>query len=444
MFRSTGLRLAIFYTAAFAVSVASLGVLTVAITRAALEKQFDDRIRADSAAIIQEYRVDGLGGVIAAVHQRDATPGALDFGLQTAGGAPMAGALAQARARVGWSVLKIQETPNDEGPNRILVTLLPGGYRVLVGDDTKRITTVDGVVAKSFGAAFLGVVLLGGLLGYGLSRGVNRRIALISGTAEAIIDGDLTRRVPVKDDDDELDRLAATLNRMLDRIANLMDSLRQVSTNIAHDLRTPLTRLRHRLETSLAAADVGERTQVVESGLADLDGILGLFAALLRISQIEAGALRAGLRSTDLTELAHTVVEAFAPSAEDAGGSLTLEADASLVMEGDPELLTQMLVNMVENALRHAGAGASITVRCERIDRAPVLSVIDDGPGVPASERDQLFDRFHRLEASRSTPGSGLGLALVAAVAKLHGARASLHDAAPGLEIRIAFPAPVR
>ena len=237
------------------------------------------------------------------------------------------------------------------------------------------------MVLRSFGGALLGVILLGGLLGYGLSRGVHRRIVSISGTAEAIIDGDLTRRVPVKGDDDELDRLAATLNRMLDRIASLLDSLRQVSTDIAHDLRTPLTRLRHRLEGSLAASGIAERRAAVGAGRGDLDGILAVFAALLRISQIEAGARRAGLRSTDLTELARTVVDAFAPSAEDAGGSLTLKGDPSLVMEGDPELLTQMLVNMVENALRHAGTGGGWSRCAARRSAARPCAVIDDGPG---------------------------------------------------------------
>jgi signal transduction histidine kinase len=273
-----------------------------------------------------------------------------------------------------------------------------------------------------------------------LSRDVHRRLAAISGTAEAIIDGDLSRRVPVRGSSDDLDRLAETINRMLDRITTLMESLRQVSNDVAHDLRTPLTRLRQRLEAGLARE--AERGEAIEGALGDLDTILETFAALLRIAQVEGGARRAAFRATDLAQLAGTVVDAFAPSAEDARQTLRLEGEPALTIDGDPELLTQMLVNLVENALRHAGEGAAIRVGVGRIQGAPVLWVADDGPGVPAAEREKLFDRFYRLEHSRSAPGSGLGLALVAAVARLHGAEVRLYDAQPGLEARVSFPGP--
>ena len=379
-------------------------------------------------------------GVIEAVRERDATPGALDFGLQTIGGVRLAGRLAATRAPKGWSTLSEDEGREAPERTRILAADLPGGYRLLVGDDLQRVEALDAVLFQRFALAFAALVLLGVAGGYGLARGVHRRIASITGTAEAIIDGDLTRRVRIRGAGDDLDRLAVSFNRMLDRIGALMENLRQVSNDIAHELRTPLTRLRSRLEAGQTLTGEGEREEVLEAGLADLDAILSAFAALLRISQIEAGARRAAFRSTDLTGLARTVVEAFAPSAEDAGGSLTLEDEPPLVIDGDPELLTQMLVNLVENALRHAGVGAKVAVRCRRIDGAAVLAVIDNGPGVPQSQRARLFDRFHRLEASRSTPGSGLGLALVAAVARLHGGDASLHEAAPGLEARVTLP----
>ncbi|MGI8841090.1 MAG: sensor histidine kinase [Caulobacteraceae bacterium] len=440
MFRSSSFRLAAFYAAAFALAVAILGAVTLTATRAALARQFDARIAAESASLAREYQAEGLIGVVQAVRERDSTPGALDFGLQTKDGASVAGRLAAIRAPKGWSVLRESEEHETPERTRILTADLPGGYRLLVGDDLQGVEALDAVLFQRFALAFAALVLLGVAGGYGLARGVTRRVASITGTAEAIIDGDLTRRVPVRGAGDDLDRLAASFNRMLDRIGALMENLRQVSNDIAHELRTPLTRLRTRLEAGLTRTGTGEREAALEAGLADLDAILGAFAALLRISQIEAGARRAAFRSVDLTGLARTVVEAFAPSAEDAGGSLTLSDDAPLVMDGDPELLTQMLVNLVENALRHAGAGARVTVRCRRIDGAAALSVIDDGPGVPASQRARLFDRFHRLEASRSTPGSGLGLALVAAVARLHGAEAGLRDARPGLEARVTFP----
>ena len=435
MFRSTSLRLAALYTVVFAISVVILGIVTFYTTRGALEQQFETRIRAESAALAQEYRSEGLKGVVEAVRERDRTPGALDYGLRGPSGAAIAGRLGIERAPMGWAIVR---EPNGE-PVRVFSIALPDGYVLLVGDDEDRIQVLDGAVLRGFGWAFAGVVVLGVLGGFALSRDVHRRLAAISSTAEAIIDGDLARRVPLKGSDDDLDRLALTFNRMLDRIAALMESLKQVSSDIAHDMRTPLTRLRNRLEAGLRAPE--ERDLALSGALEDLDAILDTFAAILRIAQIESGARRAAFAPCDLTAIARTVVDAFAPSAEDERQTLSLAADGPVQVDGDSELLTQMLVNLVENALRHAGPAADIQVRTGRADGGGVLAVVDNGPGVPAAERERLFDRFYRLERSRSTAGSGLGLALVAAVAKLHGGEVRLVDAAPGLEARVSLPA---
>jgi signal transduction histidine kinase len=436
MFRSTSLRLAALYTAVFALSVVALGVITLFSMRQALSAQFDARIRAESAALVAEYRSEGLQGVVDALHEHDSSPGSLDFGLQGPNGAPLAGTLAATKAAMGWSSLRRAGARHDESV-RLFSVALPDGYKLLVGDDEERIEALDGAVLRGFGLAFLGVVILGVAGGYALSGEVNRRIAAISGAAEAIIDGDMSRRVPVRGSDDDLDRLALTINRMLDRISALMEGLKQVSNDIAHDMRTPLTRLRQKLEAGLASPEQGV---ALEGVLNDLDSILETFAALLRIAQIEGGARRAAFRPCDLAAVAQTVTEAFAPSAEDLRQSLTLAVEAPATVDGDAELLTQMLVNLVENGLRHAGSDAQITVKVAKAGRGAVLSVADDGPGVPEAERERLFDRFYRLERSRSTPGSGLGLALVAAVAKLHGAEVTLASRDPGLEVRVSFP----
>jgi signal transduction histidine kinase len=390
---------------------------------------------------MREYQVEGFEGVRQAVQERDRTPGGLDYGLEAADGAPITGRLAGKRAPLGWKVLESRGRDGHHEAVRVMTTALPNGAKLMVGDDEDRDEALDGAVLRGFGWAFAGVVILGVVGGYALSGDVHRRLAAISGTAEAIIDGDLTRRVPVRGSDDDLDRLALTFNRMLDRIAALMESLKQVSNDIAHDMRTPLTRLRQKLEAGLS--EPGEGGQVLEAGLADLDAILDTFAALMRIAQIEGGARRVGFRPCDLSEVARTVVDAFAPSAEEQRQSLRLIAPQPLVIEGDRELLTQMLVNLVENALRHAGTDAWIEVRTIATLTGPLLEVADNGPGVPEAERIRLFDRFYRLERSRSTPGSGLGLALVAAVARLHGAEVSLADAEPGLLAQVRFPIPV-
>jgi signal transduction histidine kinase len=438
MFRSVSVRLAALYTAAFVAAVLVLGAITLLTTRDALTRQFDARVRSEAAALVQEYRTEGLTGVSQAVLERDSTPGALDYGLEGPGHRAVSGRLAGKGAGAGWSKLDIHQPSQHREKIRVLATDLGGGYRILVGGDDESVETVDEVLAKRLLAAIVAVAAIGAVAGYRLGRGMRRRVSALTGAAEAIIDGDLSRRVPVRGSGDDLDHLAATFNRMLDRIEALMESLRQVSNDVAHDLRTPLTRLRTRLEAQLGAPGGASEAAIV-AALADLDAILETFAALLRIAQIEGGARRAGFRPTDLAQVCRTVVEAFAPSAEDAGVSLRQAGGEVVMVDGDSELLTQMVVNLVENGLRHAGRGATVTVRAGAEGRRPVLSVTDDGPGVPAAERERLFDRFYRLERSRSTAGNGLGLALVAAVARLHAAEVSLHDAAPGLEARVVF-----
>lgn len=438
MFRSTALRLAVLYTAAFALSVVVLGAITLLTTRASMRQQFDARIAAESAALKQEFRAEGIEGVVQAVRERDRTPGALVYGIDRAAGQPLAGRLSGRRAPLGWSSLEMPSRGDESETVRMLTSQLPGGYRLIVGDDDERSEALQQTVLQAFTLAFAAVVLLGFLGAFGLSRDMHRRLAAISGTAEAIIDGDLERRVPTRASDDDLDRLAATINRMLDRISDLMQSLRQVSDDVAHDLRTPLTRLRQRLEAARGLPP-DEMEEVREAALRDLDGILETFAALLRIAQIHAGARRSAFRPVDLAQLSRTVVEAFAPSAEDAGQALVLQVAEPAWVEGDPELLTQMLANLVENAMRHAGPRAHIAVRLARERAGYALSVIDDGPGVAAAERARVFDRFYRLERSRSSAGSGLGLALVAAIARLHDASVELDDAHPGLVVRIRF-----
>jgi signal transduction histidine kinase len=441
VFRSTALRLAVLYTAAFALSVVVLGTATLLTTRASLRQQFDARIEAESAALAQEFRTEGLKGVVQAVGERDSTPGALDYGLEGPHGQIMAGRLAGRRPALGWSVLEMPSYSGERESILVLTTELPGGYRLIVGDDDDRSESLQQTVLRGFAWAFAGVVVLGVLGGFGLSRDVHRRLAGMSSTAEAIIGGDLRRRIPVRGSDDDLDRLADTFNRMLDRIEGLMDSLRQVSSDIAHDLRTPLTRLRQRLEAARTLTSPQARTEALDGALEDVDAILETFAALLRIAQIEGGSRRSAFRPVDLTAVARTVVEAFAPSAEEAGQVLSLESGGDLVVDGDRELLTQMLANLVENALRHAGPSARAVVRTGSEGDEALLLVRDNGHGVPAAERARVFDRFYRLERSRSTPGSGLGLALVAAIARLHDAALELDDARPGLVVRVRFRA---
>ncbi|MBV9509184.1 MAG: HAMP domain-containing histidine kinase [Caulobacteraceae bacterium] len=443
MLHSASLRLATLYTTAFALSVLILGAITLLALHRTLDQQFDARINVEVAALGQEYAIEGFSGVVEAIQERDRTPHAFDYGLETAQGAPVAGRLAGSHAPLGWSRFSHLDRHGHPEIIRMLTSKLPGGYRLEIGDDDQRSDDLQRTVLEFFVLTLAGVVALGVVGGYGFSHDVHRRLAAMTGAAEAIIDGDMGRRIPVRGSDDDLDRLAATFNRTLDRISNLMESLRQVSSDIAHDLRTPLTRLRQRLEASRDITQAGERADAITGALGDVDAILETFAGLLRIAQIEGGARRAAFRPIDLAALARTAVADFAPSAEDAGQSLSLAADAGepVMIDGDRELLTQMVVNLIENALRHAGAAARIEVQAALAGAQAVVCVADNGPGVPDGERTKVLDRFYRLEASRSTPGNGLGLALVAAVARLHDAQLTLEDAGPGLRVRVGFRA---
>ncbi|PWC81970.1 HAMP domain-containing sensor histidine kinase, partial [Azospirillum sp. TSO5] len=302
------------------------------------------------------------------------------------------------------------------------------------------IEDADEAIFHAFSVAVLVTLGLGVAGGALLSVAFLQRVDAISRTAEAIIAGDLASRIPVRGTGDDLDRLSDTLNRMLGRIADLMEGLRQVSNDIAHDLRTPLARLRQRLERVRAtAASTDDYAVAVDAALAETDTLLETFAALLRIAQIEGGARPPVRDPVELHVIVETVVEAFTPSAEEDGKVLVSPRLDPAVVAGDRELLTQMLVNLVENAIRHTPAGTRIEVALAAGPGVARLTIADDGPGVPAEERGRIFRRFYRLERSRTTDGSGLGLSLVKAIADRHEATVSVTDNGPGLRVSLDF-----
>lgn len=439
--RTTSFRLAALYAGLFGASVIVLGAVVLVVVRGAMEADMRRRIEADAAVLQTEYAAGGLARLVASVRERSSTLRALDYAVIGPDGARLAGVLPSPGRRTGWITMQ-GPTPEPDGefePALVLVVSLPGGARLLVGDDTGPVEDLGEAVALAFAWGLgLTVVLAvgGGLL---LSASFLRRIDAITTTADAIVHGELGQRIPDRGTDDDLDRLARTLNRMLDRIGLLMDGLRQVSSDLAHQLRTPLTRLRQRLEAARSdARDVAELRAAVEGSIAETDAVLETFSALLRIAQIEAGTRRAGFREVDLDDVVSGVVEAFAPSAEEAQRTLSARV-VPTVIDGDRELLTQMLANLVENGLRHTPPGTRVEVSLRPTPDGASLVVADDGPGIPAEERARILRRFQRLERSRSVAGSGLGLSLVAAVVELHGARLRLEDGDPGLRVTIEF-----
>jgi hypothetical protein len=319
---------------------------------------------------------------------------------------------------------------------------LPGGFRLLVGRDVQVRAQLRRLLTSALLWALL-VVLVMASIGALVVRSLFRRtLANVSATASAIAAGDFNQRVRLSGRGDEFDQLAETINDMLDRIARLMEGVRQVSNAIAHDLRTPITRARARLEdAALHAATAAELHAAIERATDDLDGIVAVFQALLRISEIEAGSRRAAFTDLDVAAVLADVAELYEPLAEEMGLRLAVDASPVPPVHGDPEMLRQAVTNLIDNAVKFSPPGGEVRLSAAAVPSGTEITVTDHGPGIPVEDRSRATERFFRGEAARSTPGSGLGLALVQAVALLHGGALRLEDATPGLRATLSLPA---
>ena len=448
-------RLSALLIALFALSALLLAITVYWIAGRGMRAELHDFISADAGAIASGYRDEGLAEAMEVVRQLTAVPGLSGrYLLQARDGRKLAGNLAAMPARSG--LFQVAAAPpagrahaarhgRAHGHWRQLVlgegSFLPDGSYLFVGERLERLIRTRTRILVSLAWIIGATVLLAIAGGVVWSAGFLRRIDAITRTCRAVVAGRFGERIPVHNSQAQLDRLSATINDMLDRLNALLESLRQVSTDIAHDLRTPLTRLRQRLETARAKPlGAREYEQVVERALQDCDGILAVFSALLRISQIESGMRLANFSSVDLPALLREAAEFFAPVAEDAQQTLTTDLCAPFEVLGDRALLLQMVSNLVENCIRHAGSGAAIRIECRVSGAEALMRIGDSGPGIPAAERDKVFGRLYRLERSRSTPGNGVGLALVAAIIKLHHYTIALTDAQPGICANIHIP----
>jgi signal transduction histidine kinase len=338
--------------------------------------------------------------------------------------------------------LKTIPSPTPGHPAR---TVLARGVRLgdallIVGRSTHTIGEVQKILVDSFIWALALTLPIALLIGLAMSRAALRRVQAVNETAREIMAGNLTRRVPTFQTGDEIDTLARTVNDMLERIEQLMRNLQQVTSDIAHDLRTPIGRLKQRFERARMEPQGPDGIDaLVEHAVTDLDQILDTFNAVLRIAEIEAGQRRARFTEVDLSSLAEAVMDLYETGAEDLGQRLLADISPGVAVTGDSDLLSQMIANLVENALRHTPGGTEIRLGVAEHDGHASLVVADNGPGIPASQRDRVTDRFYRLEQSRTTAGSGLGLALVKAIADLHGAALTLADNEPGLRVTVRF-----
>ncbi|TSD90036.1 HAMP domain-containing protein [Mycobacterium sp. KBS0706] len=444
--RTTSFRLTALYTVVFGASVAViLGILYWA-TEGYTERQFDATLTTVVTELTEDYPNDPPEEIASDIEQSLAQdplgPGFYLF--EDRDGRRLAGNLPAMAPGPGPVDLTLPGGGKDGGEVRLrgMGKILVDGAFVLVAADRAPIDDLQELWLRGLGWGLLATAVLGVGGGLVVSAGVLRRVDAINRICLKIMEGDLSQRLPGRGTDDEFDRLTGVVNAMLDRIEALLEGLRQVSTDIAHDLRTPLGRLRQQLEGALLrSGTAAEYERSVERAMAEADRLLGIFNALLRIAQVEAGSRRRGFARVDLSALVGTVAEIFQASAEEQGRAIRSRIEPEVAVTGDADLLSQAVANLIENALRHTPAGTGIDIALSRLrDGRAELVVADRGPGVPAEERERVFRRFYRLEQSRHTPGNGLGLSLVAATAQLHRAEVSLGDNHPGLRVTVLLP----
>ena len=421
-------------------------------TAGALDRQIDAAIRADATALAERRRAGDIPALIAAIDDRlalDVQNEAL-YILVVPDGRKLAGNLdawpPDADGEQPWlRIPLLRDGAMTEA--RLLRVDLGNGQRMLVGRDVAEKLRLRGLLSEGIAWAATASAAFAVLGGWLLRRALERRLSPVYRTAAAIGAGDLAPRVPLSDRDDEFDKLGKTMNAMLDRIAQLMEGVRGVSDAIAHDLRTPITRARAKLEDALVAAhDEDALRAAVEQGIADLDGIVRIFQAVLRIAEVEAGGRRAAFAATDLVPMLTDMAELYGAAAEARDQRLKVKLPRKLPLVGDRDLLGQAVANLLDNALKFTPDGGTVTLSARTEPGLVEIAVADDGPGMPDTDRQRAGERFFRADAARTTPGSGLGLSLVRAVAALHGGVLALgetHPGAtlPGLKVTLRLPA---
>ena len=456
LLRTTAFQLTLVYLLVFIIFAVSLLGYFALNTRRLITEQITNRVNTEVNVLREQYQQGGIRRLVTIIEQRSRRPSSNLLMVTTPSGEELAGNVGAlepgALDHAGWLELLYRRVEAaDEVDHRALVQVveLPGGFRLLVGRDLEERERIYGIITNAGRWSFALVVVLGLAGGFFVSRRVLKRIDAMTGTAQTIMAGDLSGRLPIAGTGDELDRLAGNFNAMLERIEALMRGLKEVSDNIAHDLKTPLTRLRNRCEQALRRAHgEAEYRAALEATISESDELIRTFDALLMIARAESGQARDNMTEFDAAEVARGVGELYEPLAEQKGLVLTIDAPAPAPVRGNRELVSQALANLVDNAIKYAGpeatkvngAPAEIVVRAGGTGERITLTVADRGPGIRAADRGRVVERFVRLEQSRSAPGSGLGLSLASAVARLHGGELKLEDNAPGLKSVLVLP----
>jgi signal transduction histidine kinase len=443
--RSTTFKLALISIGVFgAVVIVLFGYVYWSTTNFVLSRS-DSAIEAERATLRNVYDMSGREGLIEAIERRSGTA-PLEGGvylLADQSFAPVAGNLKKWPAVKGagqWSEFSADALDQKTAPGQLLLRAtwetLPNGFHLLVGKDISDLGRFATEIYAALAFAIFLIFVLAAVASVSVTRRTVGRIESINMTSRAIMESGLGRRIPIRGTQDEWDQLAQNLNSMLGRIETLMAEVKQVSDNVAHDLRTPLARMRGRLEKASIEKNAPDHDQsLISETMADLDDVLRMFSSLTRISQIEAANQTAAFRMVNLGEIATEVAELFDAAAENKGGRVEVFGDKTARISADRDLLFDAISNLVDNAIKHGREGGLVSICLDQKNGVAILSVSDDGPGIPSEEFEHVFKRFYRLERSRSMPGNGLGLSLVAAVARLHGASIRLIDNAPGLRV---------
>lgn len=443
VFRTSTFRLTAAYVALFSASAVLLFVIVDFSTQSYMTSELRAAVNSDLGELRQIYSESGNDGLIAEIDHRlrQDSNGPMFYLLQDPSGWKLAGNLHATEPVEG-----IFKLSSRQGPESLIGhdayahgVVLPDGYYLAVAIDAYPLGEMRELVIRAFGWSFVMTLLLGLGGGIFVSRRMLKRVESVSQASREIIGGNLSRRIPLRGTEDEFDHLSASLNIMLDRTQALMESIQQVSNDIAHDLRTPLTRLRQRLELSLRSGSAEDWRAALKRSIDDTDAILETFGALLRIAQIEAHVRKQNFSRVNLSEIVQSVAELHQPTCDERRQRLSIDIPPDLYVLGDRELLAQMLSNLIENAIRHSPEGSCVRLTARSDPRGHEVVLSDNGPGIPVGERSKVFRRFYRLETSRSTPGSGLGLSLVAAIAHVHGILIELGDNRPGLRVRLHF-----
>jgi signal transduction histidine kinase len=447
LFRSAGFRFGVVYAALLAVSATTLAVFLWWATAGLLDRQTEAAINADAQGLSERWADGGLPGLMVTIEDRLAQNVDDDaiYLLTDPAMKRIAGNLASWPPMVTATGTLFELTVTRAGMKSLASIQrydLPAGYHLLIGRDVQ----VRVHLRKMLTDALLwaaAVVILMATVGAMVIRSLFRRtLANISATSIAIAGGDFAQRVRLTGRGDEFDQIAEVINDMLDRIGRLMDGVRQVSNAIAHDLRTPITRARTRLEDAALHAKTPQDLQAaIERATADLDGIVSVFQALLRIAEIEAGSRRSLFARIDLVPLLTEVADLYGAVAEERDIVLKLEAPDAVAAYGDRAMIQQAIANLVDNAVKFSPDGGTVRLAAA-VSSMVFIAVEDNGPGIPLAEREKATDRFYRGESARSTPGSGLGLSLVLAVAHLHGGTLRLEDNCSGLRAVLSLPLP--